>query len=142
MEEIKCTEIKVFAVIVGLLFLLTVFMPLNAFAGDDVQMLKQQLEVMSQQMKAIQEKLKTLENRNTEKEGEIKEIDDRLSKAEIHTATDKISLGVELRTRGESIHYTDMRVAPSAVTAGLLALAPAPAGASKATLFEYLSKRS
>ncbi len=115
MGKIKCTKIKFLTVITGLFFLLSAFMPLNAFAGDEVQMLKQQLEVMSQQMKVIQEKLNAIENKNTEKEDEIKEIDDRLSKAEIHTATDKISFGVELRTKAESIHYDDLRAAPSAM---------------------------
>lgn len=43
----------------------------------------------------------------------VKELNDRLNKTEIHTATDKISFGIELRTRLDSIHYEDMRVAPS-----------------------------
>ncbi len=132
MGKIKCTKTKFLTLATGFFFLLSAFMPLNAFAVDELQMLKQQLEVMSQQMKVIQEKLKALESKNTEKADEIKEIDDRLSKAEIHTATDRISFGVELRTKAESIHYNDLRVAPSTLISAFFA--SPPAGFNGATL--------
>ena len=104
----------------GILLLFCCF-PFSAFAGDDVEALKEQLKMMQQQMETIQKKLSDIETANTEKTEEIDEIDDRLSKAEIHTATDKISMGVELRTRAESIHYDNIRTAPSYLTNGFFA---------------------
>ncbi|WP_054697078.1 DUF3373 family protein [Desulfosarcina cetonica] len=41
-------------------------------------------------------------------------MDDRLNKAELHTATDRISLGVELRSRADTLQYKDVQVAPTA----------------------------
>ena len=40
-------------------------------------------------------------------------MDSRLNKAEMHTASDKIAFGVELRSRAESIHYEDVLMAPA-----------------------------
>ena len=110
----------------GAMLLLFCCFPISAYASDDVDALKEQLKTMQQQMEAIQEKLSAIETANAEKTEEIEEIDDRLSKAELHTATDKIAFGVELRTRAESIHYTDMLSAPSSLTAGFFT--PATAG--------------
>ncbi|MBU0991591.1 MAG: DUF3373 domain-containing protein [Proteobacteria bacterium] len=60
----------------------------------------------SEDMAGLQEEINAL---NTK----INALDNRLNKTELHTATDKISLGLELRTRVDSIHYEDMRIAPS-----------------------------
>jgi len=45
----------------------------------------------------------------------LDDVDKRLNKAEMHTATDKLSLGVDFRTEADSIHYSDMLFAPSAL---------------------------
>ena len=45
----------------------------------------------------------------------MEEFDDRLNKAELHTATDKVSFGLELRSRADTIHYSDVQVAPNAL---------------------------
>ncbi|MEW6077110.1 MAG: DUF3373 family protein [Thermodesulfobacteriota bacterium] len=50
----------------------------------------------------------------------IKELDDRLNKAELHTATDKISFGVELRSKVDSLHYDDISAAPSWLTGAFM----------------------
>lgn len=47
----------------------------------------------------------------------IDELDKRVNKAELHTATDKLSLSVDLRTDADSIHYSDMLFAPSSLIA-------------------------
>ena len=56
------------------------------------------------------------------KDEEIEELDDRLKKPkpELHAATDRISLGVELRTRADSLHYKNIQVAPSMFTSQLM----------------------
>ena len=82
---------------------------------DDVKLLKQRLEQMAQEMEAVQKKLEDIEKKNEAKEEEIEEMDDRLNKAELHTATDKVAFGVELRTRADTLQYKDIQVAPSAL---------------------------
>lgn len=98
------------------LFLLGVVAPGSGFAQDDMDALKKKLDRMTRDMEQVQKKLETLEEQNKEKEEEIEEIDDRLNEAELHTATDRLSFSVELRTRGDSLHYTDLQMAPAALT--------------------------
>ncbi len=51
-------------------------------------------------------------------QGQLDEMDERLNKTELHSATDKVSFGVEFRTRADSIHYSDIQTAPSWLMAG------------------------
>jgi len=95
----------------GLLLMLMVLVPV-AGSADELQTLKDQLKNLSEQMKAVEKKLETMQAKEAKKKEEIKEIDSRLNKAELHTATDKLSLGVELRTKADSLHYSDIRMAP------------------------------
>jgi len=88
------------------------------FAENDVQMLKDQLKSMSQQMEELQKKIEAMETADSEKKEQISEMDERLNKAELHTALDKIDFGIDFRTRADSIHYQDIRVAPSSLTNG------------------------
>lgn len=82
----------------------------QARASDaEVETLRQQLESLSQQMKAVQDKLDQMEKRNASKEQDIEEMGERLDEAELHTATDKVSLGIELRSQAETMHYSDIR---------------------------------
>ena len=67
-------------------------------------------------MEEFQKKIKAMETAESDKKEQIKEMDKRLNKAELHTATDKISFGIDFRTRADSIHYKDIRVAPSSLT--------------------------
>ncbi len=112
-----------------LLFVLLLW-PGGLFAGE-VDDLKQQLKVLSEQMMKLQQKLEQLEKTQAQKDEDVKEMDQRLNKAEIHTATDKISLGFELRTRVDSIHYKDMLTAPNQVIQGFFT--PYPQGFNGAT---------
>ena len=103
-----------------LIFLVFLFLSGPALPGvllaqDDLNALKQQLEQLTGAMKGLEEKISDLESRNARKNSDIKEIDDRLNKAELHTATDKVSFGIELRSRADSIHYSDMLTAPDAL---------------------------
>lgn len=115
----------------GLLFILAVALPGSVMAQDDVNDLKKRLEQMSREMEAVQKKVDEIEKDNQEKNEEIEEIDDRLNKTELHTATDKVALGIEFRSRGDSLHYKDIQVAPAAVTG--MFFNPYPAGLNGAT---------
>ena len=90
--------------------------PMAALATDDTRALRNQLETMKQQMEILQKKLDEVDSRSTEQAEETKEIEARLNEAELHTATDKLSFGVELRTKAESLHYDNIRVAPTSLT--------------------------
>jgi len=54
---------------------------------------------------ALKKKIASLEE-------EVLYMGERLDETELHTATDRLSFDFELRTRVDSIHYTDMRRAP------------------------------
>lgn len=81
-------------------------------ADDDVTLLKERLEQMSREMESVQKQLEELEKKNQAKEEDFEEMGDRLNKAELHTATDKVAFGVELRTRADTLQYEDLQVAP------------------------------
>ena len=71
-------------------------------AGSEaVTVLQERLEQMAGEMADVKKKLQDLEAENQAKDEEIEELDDRLNKTELHSATDRISLGVELRTRAD-----------------------------------------
>lgn len=61
---------------------------------------------------------KSLENEIEALKKHIEDMDQRLNKAEVHTATDKLALGFELKTTAWSMHYGDSLVAPDALVAG------------------------
>ena len=132
MKQKKRLKKRFFAGIFGLIFLLSLVSAPVVFAADDVQTLKEQLNSMSQQMEELQKKIEAMETADSEKKEQIKEMDDRLNKAELHTATDKISFGIDFRTRADSIHYKDIRVAPSSLTNGFFV--NYPVGFNGATL--------
>jgi len=94
------------------------FLTLPAVASDDVELLKNELKKISQTMEMLQKKIETMEEKNKEEKEEVQYLSERVDKTELHTATDKVSLGVELRTEGHSIYYKDMLVAPSSLTQG------------------------
>ena len=85
------TKTKLFALLTGVFLLFQTFQARIVCADTEVQELKGQIKTMNEQ---------------------IQEMEDRLNKAELHTATDKLSFGVEFRTRADSIHYSDTLAAP------------------------------
>jgi len=112
------------------LFLIAGF-PIVSPAADDVDDLKKQLQTLNEMMKNLQQKIDKVEKENASKETEIKEMDKRLNKAELHTATDKISFGVDLRSEAQSIHYQDALIAPASVINAFFQ--PVPQGFNGAT---------
>jgi hypothetical protein len=110
-------------------------LPIGSWAADDTQDMRKQMEAMKEQMEALQKKLDQMEAHAAKQSQDSQEIEERLNKAELHTETDKLSLGVELRTRAESIHYDDFRVAPAAVTNGFFTpITATPPGFNGGTL--------
>ncbi len=100
------------------------FVSIPAFASDDVQILKDQLEKMSQTMEMLQKKIEAMEEANKDEKEEVEYLSERVDKNELHTSTDKLSLGVELRAEGHSIVYNDMLAAPSSLSAFMIANSP------------------
>ncbi len=118
--------------IMGIVFLLCAAAPGVALAEDDVKLLKQRLEQMTQEMEAVQKKLEDIERNSQAKEEEIEEMDDRLNKAELHTATDKVAFGIEFRSRADTLKYKDIQAAPSSLVGAFFE--PTPNGFNGATL--------
>ena len=83
-----------------------------------MEILKNELKKMSQTMEALQEKIETMEKENKEEKEDVQYLSDRVDKAELHTVTDRVSLGVEVRAEGHSLHYDNMQVAPSSLVQG------------------------
>jgi len=71
--------------------------PINLPASGETDAMKKEIESLQEQ---------------------LNEMDERLNKTELHSATDKVSFGVEFRTRADSIHYSDIQAAPSWLMAG------------------------
>jgi len=110
-------------------------LPAASWAADDTQTLRQQMEAMKKQMETLQNKLDQMEAQSAQQAQDAQEIEERLNKAELHTATDKLSLGVDFRTRAESLHYDNIRVAPESVTAAFFTpITAVPPGFNGGTL--------
>ncbi len=109
-------KLKTRQAMVAVIMAASLALPMGAWAADDTQALRRQMEAMKQQMEALQKKLDQMETQSAKQAQDAQEIEERLNKAELHTATDKLSLGVEFRTRAESIHYENIRMAPSSLT--------------------------
>jgi hypothetical protein len=112
-------------------------LPMGTWAADDTQSLRRQMDAMKQQMEALQKQIDAMEAQSTKQVEESQELEKRLNKAELHTATDKLSLGVELRTRADSIHYSDTGRAPGSLTD--MFFGTYPAGFNGGTLSELQS---
>ena len=120
--------------IVGILLSFFLFgISQHVSASDDIQTLKQQLEEMSRTMDILKNKIDTLEKEKEKDKDEITYIGKRLDKAELHTATDKISMGIELRSKADSLHYDNMLSAPATMM-GAFFSPPAMGGFNGATL--------
>jgi len=99
--------------------------PPAAAAAEDAQTLRKQMNEMQQEMEKLQQRLDELESRQAEGQAAGQELTERLNKAELHAATDKLSFGVDFRTRAETLHYRDVQLAPAALTGGFFVDFPA-----------------
>ena len=102
---------RLFIIFASLLLLLSV----NAVAKDgprEEAVNDAEAQEMKQEIQLLKEKIEKLEKKSNWAQEDIDDLSDRVDKTEMHTATDKISFSVDFRTRADSIHYDDMRVAP------------------------------
>ena len=106
-----------------------------AWAAEDTQELRRQMDQLKDQLERLQQQIDAVETKNAEQDQATRETAQRLDSAELHTATDKLSFGVELRTRGDSIHYNDIRLAPDSLVGGFFSDAAA-GGFNGATLMQ------
>ena len=99
---------------------------LAAGSDSEIEALKAQMKEMSDVMTQMRDKLQELEKQQAEKEKaaaekqkdtdeELSDLGERMDTAELHTMTDKISLGFEMRSTFQTIHYDDVRIAPADV---------------------------
>jgi hypothetical protein len=92
-----------------------------------------QIDQINNDIETIKERLDQLEQENQKLTEEKNKLQDRLDKTELHTATDKLSFGVDFRTRADTLHYDDILVAPSSIINGFFTPA-ANGGFNGATL--------
>ncbi|RJP87791.1 MAG: DUF3373 family protein [Desulfobacteraceae bacterium] len=120
-------------------FLLAIALPFPAAASncskkcatEDCKS-KCSVNTLKEEVSSLQKKVENLEKQNDWAQDDMEDMSGRLDKAEMHTATDKVSFGVYLRTRADSIHYDDMRGAPASLMGAFFA--PPPYGFNGATL--------
>jgi hypothetical protein len=104
--------------LISIILALLLISPLTAWGTEDGDAMRKQLDAMKVQMEALQKKIEQMESKTSQQTEDSEEMEERLNKAELHTATDKLSFGVDLRTRADSIHYDNILSAPSALTNG------------------------
>jgi hypothetical protein len=114
--------------LLALVFLLAVGLPLQAFAADDLDALKDQVKV-------LQEKIEKLEKQSDWAQDDIDDLSSRVDATEMHTTTDKVSFGVEFRSRADSLHYDNIQMAPAQMVGAFFTPA-AMGGFNGATLSE------
>ena len=80
-----------------------------ALAEVDAGM-KTRLDRLTAEIEALKASIKKSE---TEKDTKIEGLQTRVEKTELHSATDKISWGLDMRVRADSLHYNDVASAPA-----------------------------
>lgn len=116
---------------IGVLIWAGMAIPMEVAAQETTQELQKKVDELNDELKTVQEKLQRLEEENEARKSTTEEMDERLSKAELHTATDKLSFGIDFRTRADSIHYENIRVAPPSMVNAFFT--PPPMGFNGAT---------
>ena len=109
-----------------------IFMSVGPALGDEIQDLKQELKLLNEKMQSVQQQLEEMETEATKKDKKMQSMEKKVNQSYVHAAMDKITLGAELRTRADTIHYTNALLAPSAMTQSFFT-AP-PMGFNGATL--------
>lgn len=101
-----------------LMVMLAFSMTTPALAAEDAGMLRRQVDDLKRQVEVLQKKVEQVDEKNKKQEASAKELDERVNKTELHTATDKLSFGVDFRVRAESDHYSDVQMAPTTLING------------------------
>ncbi|MFP3982015.1 MAG: DUF3373 family protein [Desulfobacterales bacterium] len=126
MQTAKSPRLGLFLAAV-LVLALALCLPPVLFAQQSAEDLKEEVETLREKI----EKMEKNQDWNTE---DIGSLMDRVDETEMHTATDKISFDVDFRTRAESIHYDDIRMASSGFIQDFMALS----GSTKREIYEKL----
>jgi hypothetical protein len=117
--EIKRTwGLSVYHTITALLLVLIPAATIPALGADDSETRQNQVDELRRKVEVLQQKIEQIEEKDNQQEETADEMDERLNKAELHTATDKLSFGVDLRTRADSIHYQEIQMAPTMLING------------------------
>lgn len=103
-------------------FLISVALPFQAAADNCSKkcategcQAKCDMKSLKEEVSALQKKIEKMEKNDEWAQDDIDYLSKRVDKTEMHTATDKVSLDIEFRTKAESIHYNDMRSAPASM---------------------------
>jgi hypothetical protein len=83
------------------------------------------VKALKEEVSTLQKKIEKLEKQDNWAQDDIDDLSKRLDKTEMHTTTDKVSFGVYLRTRADSIHYDNIKVAPSTLVGKFFSPVPA-----------------
>lgn len=112
-KSVRLVTAKAWVVVFAIAMAMWTSSPVRA--ASEVDDLKGEIKALEAQMKALQEKLTAIEAASEKSKAQQEEAKKRLDKAELHTSTDKVSLGVELRSKADSLHYDNIRMAPAPV---------------------------
>ncbi len=118
MENSRCVWTEAGRATLALLLVLLFSVTTPAWAAEDTETLRRQMDDLKRQMEVLQEKIDKVQEENKQQDETTKEMDERLNKTELHTATDKLSFGVDFRTRADSLHYSDVQMAPTMLING------------------------
>lgn len=129
MQLPKSLKSRLLPTIVFVLTLLSAFCSPAAASND--------LETLKKEVDALNRKIEKMEKEGSWVKGDVDELSTRMDNAEMHTATDKLSLGVEFRTQANNIHYNDLRMAPPMMIGAFFT--PPPNGFNGATLNQIQS---
>lgn len=125
--------------LLAIVFLISVALPFQAAANNCGKKCTTEgckancsIKALKEEVSTLQKKLEKMEKNDEWAQDDIDDLSGRLDSAEMHTATDKVSFGVYLRTRADSIHYNNIHAAPPAFMNAFFA--PPPYGFNGATL--------
>ena len=79
---------------------------------------KCQMKDLKKEVKDLQTKIEKLEKDSSWSQDDIEDLSKRVDKTEMHSATDKISFGVNFRTEASSLHYDNILGASPQVISG------------------------
>jgi len=85
---------------------------------------KKKCGALKEEIQTLQKKIEKLEKESSWSQDDIEDIGKRLDKAELHTATDKMSFGVNFRTEASSLHYDNIKRAPGSLVQGFFKPVP------------------
>ena len=115
MKKKKYLKVGLTLLFAGILACSSLTGPATATAGVKED-LRSEVESLKRMLVEMEKKLNKLDERSssqlTDAEDMLEELDERVADNERHTATDRLSFNVDLRTKFASLHYKDLKVMP------------------------------